>query len=300
MGSKFQRANQLPKDLKELAVRNALDVRHASFHSDMDKLIRDLKRQLAEHQKEGAQHPMSQGRAIARQQGEKERPRRDAETKRRASEEGRRKIVEDEAQRPAEEETRQQVEIFVSYRRLDDAPPPDRPKESGFVSFLLTQLRWELANLGVSNAILLKDRSKIAPADNWTEEISNALKTADLFIAIVSKNYVTSSWCQKELSTIQSRLEIFDGDAGERRIFRVDKHEVPENQIPEPLRIIQAVRFYGVAPRGQRIDEYFWRGKVRRSRQYQEAVHELALAIYRRLDELGILFQRRPTHQDEA
>jgi TIR domain/Invasion associated locus B (IalB) protein len=36
-------ADQLPKDIEELAARNALDVRHASFHSDMDKLIRGLK-----------------------------------------------------------------------------------------------------------------------------------------------------------------------------------------------------------------------------------------------------------------
>jgi hypothetical protein len=41
-GTKVPRADQLPDDLKELAIRNALDVRHASFHADMDKLIRGL------------------------------------------------------------------------------------------------------------------------------------------------------------------------------------------------------------------------------------------------------------------
>src|SRR5262249_20655054 len=43
-GVEIPRADQLPDDLKELAVRNALDVRHASFHSDMDRLISELKR----------------------------------------------------------------------------------------------------------------------------------------------------------------------------------------------------------------------------------------------------------------
>ena len=33
----------LPKDLEELAQRNWLEVRHNSFHADMDKLIRELK-----------------------------------------------------------------------------------------------------------------------------------------------------------------------------------------------------------------------------------------------------------------
>jgi TIR domain-containing protein len=47
-GIKMPRANQLPNDLEELAVRNALDVHQASFHSDMDRLIGELKAQIAE------------------------------------------------------------------------------------------------------------------------------------------------------------------------------------------------------------------------------------------------------------
>jgi TIR domain len=42
-GARMPKADQLPKDLEELSVRNGLDIRHASFHSDMDKLIRGLK-----------------------------------------------------------------------------------------------------------------------------------------------------------------------------------------------------------------------------------------------------------------
>jgi hypothetical protein len=42
-GARMPKADQLPKDLEELAVRNGLDIRHASFHGDMDKLVRGLK-----------------------------------------------------------------------------------------------------------------------------------------------------------------------------------------------------------------------------------------------------------------
>jgi hypothetical protein len=42
-GAKIPKADQLPKDLKELALRNALDVRHTTFHTDMNKLIKELK-----------------------------------------------------------------------------------------------------------------------------------------------------------------------------------------------------------------------------------------------------------------
>ena len=45
-GARIPKANQLPEDLKELALRNGLEIRHASFHDDMDRLIRGLKGQM--------------------------------------------------------------------------------------------------------------------------------------------------------------------------------------------------------------------------------------------------------------
>src|SRR5580700_590627 len=44
-GTKIPKAGQLPDDIEELSLRNGLDVRHTSFHDDMNKLIRALKRQ---------------------------------------------------------------------------------------------------------------------------------------------------------------------------------------------------------------------------------------------------------------
>jgi len=51
-GAEMPKANQLPEDLQELAMRNALDVRHGSFHSDLNKLVQDLKAQLGQDQAE--------------------------------------------------------------------------------------------------------------------------------------------------------------------------------------------------------------------------------------------------------
>jgi MinD-like ATPase involved in chromosome partitioning or flagellar assembly len=174
------------------------------------------------------------------------------------------------------------VPMFVSYRRLDDDAPPGE-HASGFVDYLLRQVRYDLVQLGVPHAIVWQDRSKIAPADDWNEDISNALNKAELFTVILSKNYITSSWCQKELATIQSRV----GDAWKSRIFRVDKHKVPENEVPEPLRGIESVRFYREDRYADSVDEYFWRGKVRFIDEYEDAVKSLAKAIYKRLKELG-------------
>jgi hypothetical protein len=45
-GTMIPKADQLPEDLKELTLRHGLNVRHASFHADLDKLILELKRQV--------------------------------------------------------------------------------------------------------------------------------------------------------------------------------------------------------------------------------------------------------------
>src|SRR5262249_61160227 len=42
-GATIPKADELPEDLKELALRNGLDIRHASFQDDMNRLIRGLK-----------------------------------------------------------------------------------------------------------------------------------------------------------------------------------------------------------------------------------------------------------------
>jgi hypothetical protein len=45
-GAAIPKAVELPEDLKDLSTRNGLDVRHGSFHVDMDRLINGLKAQM--------------------------------------------------------------------------------------------------------------------------------------------------------------------------------------------------------------------------------------------------------------
>ena len=182
------------------------------------------------------------------------------------------------------------VEIFVSYRRLDDLPPPESPDSDGFVSYLMRQLRYELSQLGGLDSIRWVERSRIEPGDDWSERISIALNNAEFFIAIVSKNYITSSWCQQELSIMKSRTSKLD--AQPRRIFRVDRTPIPEALVPEPLRRIQSVRFYREDYETERVEEFFYRGKVVLQEEYLEAVHMLALGIGKELEKLGIARSR--------
>src|SRR6476660_10263 len=45
-GTTIPSADQLPSDLQELSLRNGINIRHDSFRSDMDRLVRGLKAQL--------------------------------------------------------------------------------------------------------------------------------------------------------------------------------------------------------------------------------------------------------------
>jgi len=42
-GTKMPPADRLPEELKGLARRNALDLRHVSFNADMDRLVQAIK-----------------------------------------------------------------------------------------------------------------------------------------------------------------------------------------------------------------------------------------------------------------
>ncbi len=45
-GTRIPKADRLPSDMQGLAVRNGLDLRHASFHADLDRLVRELRRRV--------------------------------------------------------------------------------------------------------------------------------------------------------------------------------------------------------------------------------------------------------------
>jgi TPR repeat protein len=115
-GAKVPKPSQLPKELEELSLRNGLDVRHVSFHNDIDKLVRSLQGQLAE--------------AAARRRDEDERRRQEAEIKQRADEEERRRKAEAEKRRRDEEERRRQEKLQVEARqRAEEEEARQRAEE---------------------------------------------------------------------------------------------------------------------------------------------------------------------------
>jgi hypothetical protein len=178
--------------------------------------------------------------------------------------------------------------VFLSYRRLDDEIPPGERKAAGFVHYLQDQLKYELTReLGLPEDVLWVDRNRIQNADDFTAVIADAIKKSDIFLAVVSRNYVQKEWCTAELKSFSERLEQMQKDAQSRRIFRADKQDVDEAELPAPLRGLQAVRFYNKDPE-KGVLEYYYRGRVAQKHAYSEAIRDLAQSIYKRFRELGI------------
>jgi hypothetical protein len=181
--------------------------------------------------------------------------------------------------------------VFVSYGSTDDEPPPGVDKK-GFVSHLILQVLYDLGQAGVSDTVLWRDRAQIRKGQDWKKALFDVLGKVELFVAILSGNYINSGWCAEELRFMEERIKTLG--VPPERIFRVDKHKVLESAIPPSLRTIQAVRFYGEDYETKRSYDYFHRGEVLRSSEYYQAIKELAEAIRERLDGLGIKRARPP------
>jgi len=147
--------------------------------------------------------------------------------------------------------------------------------------------------LGLPENVLWVDRNRIQNADDFTAVIAEAIAKSDLFLAIVSNNYVQREWCAAEVASFAGRFEHMEKAARERRIFRIDKQEVDETTLPPPLRGLEAIRFYDKDPE-KGVLEYYYRGKVAKKPAYLAAIRDLARSIYKRLEELGVRAPKPP------
>ncbi len=176
--------------------------------------------------------------------------------------------------------------VFISYSSSDDEPPPGPRKGEGFVSHLYAQLAWELQNLGLPKEELWLASKHLTSSDQYIEVLAEEIAKSDILLAILSNGYVNSPWCREEVSVFARRLEAMPDHKGQRRIFRVDKQEVAENELPTALRHVNSVRFYEKDPERGYTREFYRRGQIVRKKPYEDAILQLAHQIHTRLREL--------------
>ncbi len=173
------------------------------------------------------------------------------------------------------------ADIFISYSRDDDAPPPDRPNRKGFVTFLDDAIRYEFKELGPDRPATWRDTRRIAAGNQFTPEINEALKRASFLLVVLSPNWMESNWCRKELETFAKS----HGPNGLReRIIVVGNRHVDPDTRPSLLQGQVGFQFYARNEDPEDIAgdiEFFDRGEPRDER-YWERIKGLATYLVRR------------------
>jgi TIR domain len=173
------------------------------------------------------------------------------------------------------------TDIFISYARDDDRPPPDKPDGKGFVTFLDDSVRYEFSKLGPQRPKTWRDIRRIADGDQFTPEIEEALKNASLLLVVLSPNWMASNWCKRELDTF---AKYHSPDRIRERIVVVGKRHVDPEKWPSLLQGQTGFRFYVRSEDPEEIVgdlEFFDRGEARDAR-YWDRLRDLAAYLVRR------------------
>jgi hypothetical protein len=85
-------------------------------------------------------------------------------------------------------------DLFISYARNDD------PETTPWVTRLVAQLRQALPQrLGSKDLKMFFDKSDIRGPGELDPKITAGVKESAFFVALLSRSYVMSDWCIKEL-----------------------------------------------------------------------------------------------------
>jgi len=125
-------------------------------------------------------------------------------------------------------------DVFISYARDDDRRTSGMPLSKGFVTALHELIADNLNKLGPPKPALFRDTQQIGQADQFEPRLGQALDAAKLLVVVLSRNWMTSEWCTRELEMFvekwRSRGET-DNQIKER-ILLVLKHAIDPDQRP--------------------------------------------------------------------
>jgi hypothetical protein len=153
-------------------------------------------------------------------------------------------------------------DIFISYARDDDVPPPGVFAGKGFVTFLDEALRYEFRDLGPERPKIWRDTKRISDGAQFSPELEEALRRASFLLVILSPNWMARPWCKRELDTFAK----YHGPDGLReRIIVVSKRHIDRSRRPSLLQGQTGFEFYVRNDDREEIVgdlEFFSRGQV--------------------------------------
>ncbi len=147
-------------------------------------------------------------------------------------------------------------QIFISYARDDDEPPPGQPDAQGFVTHLHNQLLYELKQLGQPRPRLWRDTKRIERGDQFEPELEQALAASSVLLVVLSRNWIARDWCRRELEVFARQFPHENERSLRERIVVVRKNAVDAAAHPKLLQGQEGYSLHSVDPENRRGDPF--------------------------------------------
>jgi len=181
--------------------------------------------------------------------------------------------------------------VFISYAHNDDAPPIDGGGE-GFVSALMRRVAHYLKTNGPPTPEFFRDIYEIRKSRPFTPIIEEHLRQSDALIIVLSRNWIASEYCRRELDLFRSQRSSENVQRLQQRLILVAKQFMPVESFPQLLRdgaahpFQEGHTFYREHEerRGLYV-EYFAEGEREQPKEFNQAAKELASDLWERAEE---------------
>jgi TIR domain len=155
-----------------------------------------------------------------------------------------------------------QLQVFVSYSRDDNLPPPGFADRKGFVEFLQNYLNYKFRSSGPLRPAIWRDTDNIADGEPFPQRLKDELDRSAFLLVVLSQNWLNSKYCLQELEYFCACRKARDEPANERIVI-VEKYPVDLKDRPAQLPTAVGYKFYRLTDRPVLpIDEFFSRGEA--------------------------------------
>jgi hypothetical protein len=176
-------------------------------------------------------------------------------------------------------------DLFISYRHVSNET------QDTWVDAFCKQLHSTLRDL-VGDVSIWRDQGQLRTGQSWRKEVAEALDGAAIFLAIISRTYLDSDECRRELDRFLGWLKDPARGSG-RKIVPIFKHPPkPDQELPHEMGQIHRHDFFRLDPPGStRFREFS--PSDDKDREFWETLGRVAQDIMVTLEELkGIVRQR--------
>jgi hypothetical protein len=176
--------------------------------------------------------------------------------------------------------------VYISYAKIDDTTLIEG--REGWVTVFRRALESRVTQLLGREWRTLWE-PKLQGNDALTSVFLHRLRSAAIFVAIVSPNYVRSEWTLKELREFSMAAEARDvGRANEKsRLFKVLKAPVPLESQPLQLQSLLGYEFFRIDPSSGKVRELNQIFGSDAERDFWIKLDDLSQDIVRMLEQFG-------------